>query len=260
MSVPTEPDIDRDEAQEEELQGQMSFFDHLEELRTRIIRALLSIGVAFGLCWWQKKILFELIKKPLDKIGIDLVVLKPTDNFNVPFKVALVSALFIAAPFVMREVWLFVSPALYKKERRYAFPFVISSGLLFMMGGAFGYFVAFPLAMDFLVNFGKELGMRQNISAMEYFDLFLMFEVILGAVFEIPALIFILSRFGLVSGPFLLRNFRYALLIACILAAVLTPTTDIPNMMMVGVPMILLYSIGIVIAYIFGKKRGSDDD
>jgi sec-independent protein translocase protein TatC len=155
----------------------------------------------------------------------------------------------------MREVWLFIAPALYKRERRYALPFVFFSALLFIMGGAFGYFVAFPLAMEFLVAFGEKIGFKQNISAMEYFDLFLMFEVVLGIVFEIPAVIFILSRIGLVSGPFLLRNLRYAILIACIAAAVLTPTQDIPNMLMVGIPMIVLYCIGIVIAYIFGKKR-----
>jgi sec-independent protein translocase protein TatC len=128
-----------------------------------------------------------------------------------------------------------------------------------MAGGAFGYFIAFPLAIEFLIHFGQQLNIKQSISAMEYFDLFLMFEVVLGFVFEIPALIFILSRFGIVSGPFLLRNFRYAMLIAFVVAAILTPTTDIPNMMLVGVPMILLYGIGIIIAYIFGKKRANPE-
>jgi sec-independent protein translocase protein TatC len=259
MSAPTEPDIDQSEGQEEELQGQMSFFDHLEELRNRIINVLIVTGVAFAVCWYYREGLFVLMRAPLDRIGIDIVVLKPTDNFNVPFKLAIVSAIFLAAPLIMREVWLFISPALYRKERRYAFPFIIFSALLFMAGGAFGYFIAFPLAIEFLIHFGQQLNIKQSISAMEYFDLFLMFEVVLGFVFEIPALIFILSRFGIVSGPFLLRNFRYAMLIAFVVAAILTPTTDIPNMMLVGVPMILLYGIGIIIAYIFGKKRANPE-
>jgi sec-independent protein translocase protein TatC len=126
---------------------------------------------------------------------------------------------------------------------------------LFILGGLFGYFVAFPFALEFLIEWAKGMGVTPRISASEYFDLFIMVELGLAVIFEIPALIFILSRIGLVSGSFLLRNTRYAILIAFVVAAVITPTTDIPNMMMMAVPMVALYMLGVLVAYLFGKKR-----
>jgi sec-independent protein translocase protein TatC len=119
----------------------------------------------------------------------------------------------------------------------------------------FGYFVAFPFALQFLLEWEKNMGVTALINASEYFDLFIMVELGLAVIFEIPAVIFVLSRIGLVSGPFLLRNTRYAILIATVLAAVITPTTDIPNMMMMTIPMVALYLLGVVVAYVFGKKR-----
>src|SRR6185436_4361744 len=123
---------------------------------------------------------------------------------------------------------------------------------------AFGYFVAFPFALQFLIAMGRDLNLKATISAVEYFDLFVMVELGLGVVFEIPALIFILSRIGLVSAGFLLRNTRYAILVAFVIAAIITPTTDIPNMLIMAVPMILLYLLGVVVAFVFGKKRRTD--
>ena len=119
----------------------------------------------------------------------------------------------------------------------------------------FGYFVAFPFALQFLIEWEKNMGLTVLINSSEYFDLFIMVELGLAVIFEIPAVIFVLARIGLVSGPFLLRNTRYAVLIAFVLAAVITPTTDIPNMMMMAGPMVLLYMLGVAVAYVFGKKR-----
>jgi sec-independent protein translocase protein TatC len=188
-----------------------------------------------------------------------LAVTSLTDAFNLAMESCFFAAIFIGAPFIIREIWLFIGPALYKKERRYAMPFIVSASLLFVSGVCFGYFVAFPLAAQFLIDFGIKMGLVQVIRAREYFDLFLVFELLLGIVFEIPAVIFILSRLGLVTGPFLLRNYQYALLVTMIVAAVATPTSDIPNMMMVAVPMLALYTIGIVIAYIFGKRKKQEE-
>jgi sec-independent protein translocase protein TatC len=181
-----------------------------------------------------------------------------TGGFNVELKLAVLAAIFLAAPFILGQVWLFISPGLYKHERRYALPFIISSSLLFVIGGVFGYFVAFPFAAQFLVEWTKSMELVPRIDASEYFNLFIMVELGLGIIFEIPALIFVLARIGLVSGPFLLRNTRYAILIAFIVAAVITPTTDIPNMMMMAVPMVALYLLGVVVAYVFGKKRSPE--
>lgn len=259
--MPVETDPDRDE--QEELSGQMSFLDHLEELRKRIIHSLIAIAVAFGVTWTFADKLYNLVSGPIRKAvttlnagDFNLIFTKPTEPFNLELKLAAMAAVFLAAPFILGQVWLFISPGLYRHERRYALPFIVSSSLLFIIGGLFGYFVAFPFALQFLIEWGvKNMNLKAMISASEYFDLFIMIELGLGVIFEIPALIFVLARIGLVSGPFLLRNTRYAILIAFIVAAVITPTTDIPNMMMMAVPMVGLYLLGVVVAYIFGKKR-----
>jgi len=253
--MPVETDPQRDEEQEE-LHGQMSFLDHLEELRRRIIHSLIGVGVALGVCWYFADALFRAVSRPINKAGISsLVVSTPTEGFNLELKLALMAAIFLASPFVLGQVWLFISPGLYKHERKYALPFIFSSSLLFVLGGLFGYFVAFPFALQFLLEWEKNMGVTTLINASEYFDLFIMVELGLAVIFEIPALIFVLARIGLVSGPFLLRNTRYAILIATILAAVITPTTDIPNMMMMAIPMVALYMLGVLVAYVFGKKR-----
>jgi sec-independent protein translocase protein TatC len=253
--MPVDTDPKRDDQGEEQLQGQMSFLDHLEELRKRIIHSLIAVGVAFALSWWLADPLFVIISKPILDNGVQLNMTKPTEGFNLELKLALLAAIFLAAPFILAQVWLFIAPGLYKHERRYALPFIIFSTLLFIAGGLFGYFIAFPFALQFLIEWGRNMKLTTIISATEYFDLFIMIELGLAVIFEIPALIFVLARMGLVSGGFLLRNTRYAILIAFIVAAVITPTTDIPNMMMMAVPMILLYGLGVIVAYVFGKKR-----
>src|SRR5215470_91576 len=234
MPVDTHPD--RDEQQE--LSGQMSFLDHLEELRKRIIHSLIGVAVAFGVCWWFRDTLFNIVAGPVRKTGAEVISTTLTGGVNLELKLAVLAAIFLAAPFILGQVWLFISPGLYKHERRYALPFIFFSSLLFVLGGLFGYFVAFPFALQFLIEWAKNMGLTALINASEYFDLFIMVELGLAIIFEIPAVIFVLSRIGLVSGPFLLRNTRYAILIAFILAAVITPTTDIPNMMMMAGPMV----------------------
>jgi len=234
----------------------MSFLDHLEELRKRIINSLIAIGVAFGACWWLADTLFRMVSRPITKAGVtSLVFSTPTEGFNLELKLAVMAAIFLAAPFILGQVWLFIAPGLYKHERRYALPFIFFSSLLFVLGGLFGYFVAFPFALQFLIEWEKNMGATVLINASEYFDLFIMVELGLAVIFEIPAVIFVLSPIGLVSGPFLLRNTRYAILVSAVVAAVITPTTDIPNMMMMMIPMIGLYLLGVVVAYVFGKKR-----
>jgi len=251
--MPVEIDPEQDE---QEISGQMSFLDHLEELRKRIINSLIAIGVALAVCWTFADYLFKAVQRPILKAGVSsLVVSSPTEGFNLELKLALMAAVFLASPFVLGQVWLFISPGLYKHERRYALPFIFFSSLLFVLGGLFGYFVAFPFALRFLLEWEKNMGVTALINATEYFDLFIMVELGLAIIFEIPAVIFVLSRIGLVSGSFLLRNTRYAILAAFIIAAVITPTTDIPNMMMMAGPMVLLYMLGVLVAYLFGKKR-----
>src|SRR5205823_7379676 len=138
--------------EEQELSGQMSFLDHLEELRKRLINSLIAVGVAFGVCWYFGGVLFTLVARPINKAGINnLVAATPTEGFNLVLKLAAMAAIFVASPFVLGQVWLFISPGLYKHERRYALPFIFFSSLLFVTGGLFGYFVAFPFALQFLL-------------------------------------------------------------------------------------------------------------
>jgi sec-independent protein translocase protein TatC len=138
----------------------------------------------------------------------------------------LVAALFLSAPLIFWQVWLFVAPGLYPHERRWAVPFVLSGSLLFAIGGAFGYFVAFPMALNFLLEWITAAHLTPIIDAGEYFDLFFSIIVALGIVFQIPAAIFVLSQAGLVSAGWLTRHFKHAVLVSVVAAAVLTPTTD----------------------------------
>jgi len=256
--MPVDTDRQREEEQEE-LHGQMSFLDHLEELRKRIIHSLISVGVALYFTLTLADAFFRTVARPIYKAGVSsLVVSSPTEGFNLELKLALMAAVFLASPFVLGQVWLFIAPGLYKHERKYALPFIFFSSLLFIVGGLFGYFVAFPFALQFLLEWEKNMGVTALINASQYFDLFIMVELGLAVIFEIPALIFVLARIGLVSGPFLLRNTRYAILIAFVVAAIITPTTDIPNMMMMAIPMVALYLLGVGVAYVFGKKRAKE--
>src|SRR2546427_10569282 len=175
--MPVDTDRQREEEQEE-LHGQMSFLDHLEELRKRIIHSLIAIGVALGVCWTFADVLFRTVSRPILKAGIDkLVVSTPTEGFNLELKLALMAAVFLAAPFVLGQVWLFIAPGLYKHERRYALPFIFFSSLLFILGGLFGYFVAFPFALQFLLEWEKNMGWTSLINASQYFYLFIMLEL-----------------------------------------------------------------------------------
>jgi sec-independent protein translocase protein TatC len=237
----------------------MSFLEHLEELRGRIIKALVAVGASFAVCWYYSAELFEFVAKPIIRIaGASLVITDPTEAFTVYLKVSFVAGLYLAAPFVLWQVWRFIVPGLYKHERRYAGPFVISTSLFFVMGGVFGYVVAFPTALQFLLDMAKQSHLGIVITAENYFNLFTTLMIVFGIVFEIPPVVFILSRIGLVNGPFLLRHTRLAIVIAAIIAAVATPSTDAFNMMVVFVPMVLLYLTGVAVAFVFGRQRQTE--
>ncbi|HTG75091.1 MAG TPA: twin-arginine translocase subunit TatC [Terriglobia bacterium] len=255
--MPTDRDEEL-EQQEEELSGQMSFFDHLGELRRRILNSLIAVGVAFAACWYFADEIFNVFRRLIDESGAKLNQPEFTDAFTVQLKMALMAAIFLASPFILAQVWLFISPGLYRRERRYAGPFVVSATILFVLGGLFAYYIALPTGLKFLIDMGKGLEIETLISVSSAFNLVFALIVGMGVVFEIPALIFLLSRIGIVSGPFLLRNMKYAVLGCFVAAAIITPTGDIGNMMILAIPMLGLYVVGILVAYIFGKKRRRD--
>lgn len=239
----------------------MSFLDHLEELRKRLLWAVASVALAFAVCWMFSDQLYDLASAPIRaNRGVELAIFKPQDIFGLYFKVTLVASLFLSAPLVLWQVWLFVSPGLHAHERRYAVPFVLAASLFFLAGGAFGYFVAFPAALAFLLDWIVAAHLKPLIDATDYFDLFLAVVISLGLVFQVPVVIFVLSRIGLVNARFLARNLKYAVFGSAVIAALITPTSDPGNMLIIAGPMLALYCVGILVAWIFGKRRESPDE
>jgi sec-independent protein translocase protein TatC len=237
----------------------MSFVEHLEELRRRLIWSVLFIGAAFGLCWFAAGELLDLASAPIRAANpaVTLSLSRPQDIVSLSVKVTLVASLFLSAPFVLAQAWLFIAPGLYPHERRYAVPFVLSASILFVAGGAFGYFIAFPAALGFLLDWIVESRLAPIIDAGEYFNLLFTIVVALGLSFQIPAIVFVLSRIGLVTARFLIAKLKYAVFACVVASAILTPTTDPGNMLVLAGPMIVLYCVGIVVAWVFGRARVS---
>jgi len=234
--------------------GKMSFFDHLTELRQRIIWSLVPAGIGLVIALYFTDRIMLFLQRPLMKMKTPPVFLTPTEYFWTYMKVAMIAGLFIAMPIVLWNVWAFIAPGLHKHERKYAAPFVIIGSLLFILGGAFALLVVVPFAVQFLVNFGVEKGAQPMISVASYTDFILKFTLAFGLVFELPVIITLLSMLGVVTPQFLSKNRKYAILINFIIAAVLTPTPDALNQTLMAGPLIILYEVGIIAARIFGKR------
>jgi sec-independent protein translocase protein TatC len=241
----------------------MSFMEHLEELRTRLLRSLLGIVVAFMVSLIFCKNLWDYVSAPavtaLAHLGINppnLAVLKPMEGFNVIYiKLPLLVSLFIGSPWIFYQVWAFISPGLYKREKRWAVPFILSTAGLFVTGGCFAYFVAFRYGLEFLLGIGRDIHITPVVSIDEYFDLFVNVTLGVGLVFEMPVIIFFLTLLRLASPRFLVRHSRYAILAITVLAAVVTPTPDIFNMMLFAVPMVALFFVGVFASYLLVLRR-----
>lgn len=235
--------------------SEMPFLDHLDELRNRIIKSIVAVGATLLVCVTYASELIEFLKIPADRVGIHLIAIGGTEIFSVYFKASLACAICLAAPFLLCQIWEFIAPGLHKHERRYAGPFLISTTFSFIGGAAFGFLVLLPLALGLQLSMAEAVGISLPMSAMSYFDLLSMVVISMGVIFEIPAVIFLLSRIGLITASFLARNFKYAILLSFIAAAILTPSTDMSTMTLVAVPMIGLYAVGIVVAWVFGRPR-----
>jgi len=349
------PDTDEKEPLSEE--GTMSFLDHLDELRKRVIRRALFIGVAFVVCWILSDHIYGFLQVPVlaamaearrqpgsefsgnlfalsdlpdgadvvftlvtdAKIGAALVAAgtaipckvqrdaegKPQlvtgayivlndrtviekdsvvpqklyqwattqlsrDNqlvvptvqgaFNLYIKVSFYAAIFFAVPFLLAQVWGFVAPGLYPHEKKYAAPVIIMASVFFLIGCAFAYYIAFPRAANFLLGVAAAGNLRPLVTADEYFDLIIIIMLGLGVVFEIPTITFFTSRLGLVSPGMLLKVWRYAIIIIFIIAAVLSPTTDVPNLLVFAAPMMILYFLSVGIAWVFHRRRQTEKE
>lgn len=237
----------------------MGLLEHLEELRTRVIRSLVVMFAAFLGCWTQATKIYEFLAQPIYALLPEgerkLVFLGVTDPFMIYVKVAALAAIFVASPFILWQVWAFVAPGLYKNERRMAGPFVVCGSLLFVGGGAFAYYIAFPFAVEFLLGIGEQF--RATITVTKYLSFLMTVVLGLGLMFELPTVIFFLSRIGLVTPAFLMRHFRWAVIIIFVVAAIITPTPDIVNLCIFALPTIFLYLVGVGVAALFGPgSRG----
>jgi sec-independent protein translocase protein TatC len=239
--------------EEEDKMLRMSFMEHLEELRSRIIRALYGLGVAFVLSLGFANKLWDFVSDPavealkhLHVVPPRLVILTPMEAFSVIWvELPLLASVFLASPWVVYQLWAFISPGLYKKERRLALPFVLLTAGLFIGGGCFAYFLAFRYGLEFLLGIGMSNNVTPVVSITEYFDLFVNVTLGVALVFELPVVIFLLTLLHLLSPRFLLRHSRYAILAIVIVAAIITPTPDVFNLMLFAVPMCLLYFVGV---------------
>jgi sec-independent protein translocase protein TatC len=237
----------------------MGFLDHLEELRRRIVYSIAAVALGFFACWWKVEKIYDIMQRPImdalrnNGMSEKLVYLNPTEPFNLYLKIAALAGLFLTSPFVLYQVWMFISPGLYRNEKRYVVPFMVSTIALFSAGGYFGFKIVYPAALNFLISFGKQF--QPMITIKEYTELFLSIILGMGLIFEMPILVFFLALMGIVTAGWMWKNFRYSILIIFIVAAIVTPTTDILNMCIFAAPMIALYALSIGIAYLVHPTR-----
>jgi sec-independent protein translocase protein TatC len=232
----------------------MGFLDHLEELRKRIVYSGIAVAIGFFVCWGYAEHIYAIMQRPImdalhrNGLSAKLVYVNPTEPFNLYLKVGLMAGLFVTSPFVLYQLWCFISPGLYRNEKKYVLPFMVSTIGLFIAGGYFGYKVVLPQALVFLIGYGKDF--QPMITLGEYSSLFLTLIVGMGVIFEMPILIFFLALMGIVTSGWMWRNIRYAVLGIFVVAAIVSPTPDILNMCIFAAPMIALYVLSIVIAWL----------
>lgn len=262
MSTLPDPSTSREESQDPT--ARMSFFEHLVELRKRILYALgwIAGGVAIGLLVSDKA--YKFLAAPMIKalrdahVSDKLVYTSPMGPLTLYITVGVYLGLVLALPFVLHQIWLFVAPGLYRHERRAVTWFVGAGTGLFLAGAAFGYYLALPMTLKFLLSIPGPF--QPMISINEYFDMSMVVLMGLGLVFQLPILIFFLAMFGIVTPKFLWQNFRYAILVIAIIAAAITPTTDALTMLVFMAPMIVLYlvGIGVAAAVLRGKRKRAE--
>jgi sec-independent protein translocase protein TatC len=262
MSSTTLPDAHAQQAEPAEPGGKMSFFQHLAELRKRLIRSAAAIMLGAIVGFYIARRVMEFVARPMYKALRDAGLLdklyytSPAGYLNMVITLGIYLGIVMALPYVLYQVWLFIAPGLYKHERSAVVGFVTCSFLLFLAGVAFAYYLMLPRLLSFLVTFqGPHSTFSPLISINEYFDLLLMVLLGVGVIFEMPILIFFLAFFGIVTPKFLLKNFRYAIVIITIIAAIIAPTPDATTMLVFMAPMILLYMLGIGVAWLVVRRR-----
>jgi len=244
----------------EESGAKMSFLEHLDELRKRLIYSVLSIlgGCLVAFVFIAR--IFDFIMKPMQQMlpgGNKLMFTAGAEPFMLYLKIGLIAGIFLSSPLVIWQVWQFISPGLYTHEKKFAIPFVLLSTIFFVLGGIFAHYVAFPWTWKFFISFSTDY-MVFLPKIDEAFSLYTKMLLGFGVIFEMPTLVFFLARMGVITARFLLRYFKYAVLIIFIVAAVISPGTDMMSQLIMAIPMLGLYGISIAVAAIFGRRSSPD--
>jgi len=237
----------------------MSFLDHLDELRRRIVNSCIAIAVGIAATFYWIETIFNFILAPTRAAlppGVKLIYTQPGEAFSLYITVALIAGAIVASPFIMLQVWLFIAPGLYSNEKRMAIPFVLFTTIGFLAGAAFNHYISFPYLMVFFASFNTpDLAFMPKLE--DVFGLYSKMLIGMGLVFQMPAVVYFLAKMKLVTARFLVSNIKYALLIIFIAAAVITPSGDMMTQTIFAAPMLGLYLLSIVIAWIFGPKRSA---
>ena len=235
----------------------MSLTDHLVELRKRLVRCVIILFIGFGACYYYKDFIFDIVTRPLVHVlpkNSYLIYTGLTEAFFVYMKLAFFASLIITCPFIIYQIWKFISPALHSTEKKYVLPFVLFSTLLFISGVLFGYFIALPPAFEFFVSFNNRY-LQSMISFSDYISLFVTFLLGFGLSFELPVFMFFLAKLGIVNSQMLSKQRKYAILVIFIVAAILTPSPDALSQILMAIPLMFLYEVSIFITKFAGKKK-----
>jgi sec-independent protein translocase protein TatC len=240
--------------------GTMSFLEHLDELRKRLFRCAVAYVVVLSVCWYFSPSIVEFMLRPIKKHlfeGGDIVFLRLTEPFLVYMKASAVVAFFVSAPYMLHEVWGFVAPGLYRRERLLGVAFLVFGSVFLVLGGAFGYYVATPIAAGWLIRLGS--GFKAALTLESAFQFESRVLLGMGLVFELPVVLFFLGRIGLVTPQFLLRHLRLAVIVCFVISAVVTPTGDMLTMAVFALPMVSLYLLGVIVVWFTGRPRKAGD-
>lgn len=235
---------------------EMTFLEHLEDLRKRLFHSIIALFIAVIPCWVYSPEIYRFLSRPVTQFlpeGTKLAFTTLTAPFTLYMKVAFLSSAFVTSPYIFYQLWKFIAPGLFQKEKKYVIPFVLATSVFFLGGATFGYYVAFPFACRFFLNLGADF--TPVITVDTFFSLTIRILLGIGLVFEMPTLIFFLSKMGIVTAGWMIKNFKYAVLVIFIIAAIITPTPDMANQCVLAVPMVVLYCLSILIALVFGKKK-----
>ena len=235
---------------------EMTFLEHLEDLRKRLFYSAIALLIVFFPCWMFREKFFEILSRPVMQYlpaGTKFSFLTLTAPFMMYLKIAFLASLFFTAPFLFLQVWYFVAPGLYQKEKKYVIPFVMMTTFFFAVGAAFGYFVVFPFACKFFLSIGKDF--QAVLTPDQYLGFSIKVLLGIAATFETPTLVFLLAKMGLITAGWMIRNFKYAVLLVFVIAAVITPTPDAMTQSIVAIPMLALYGLSILIALVVGRGK-----